>query len=252
MSKWKRALVFALCLLPVAIVGGIFVGLYQMDIYPEEIFAEAIAQVGSVEAMLLIVALQTAGYALFCGLFGYLLADAVGLWKPLRWEPRSFLITLAVSLVGGVLFSLDHWTFGSVIEGVQEGNLQALSVNGVIASVLYGGVMEEVMLRLFFLSLLAFVLWKVFFRKYPRERIPTCVFIIANVIAAILFAAAHLPATAVSFGELTPLLLFRCFLFNGGFGLVFGWLYRKYGIAYAMMGHALFHVVCKTVLLIFA
>ena len=44
MSKWKRALVFALCLLPVAIVGGIFVGLYQMDIYPEEIFAEDLAK----------------------------------------------------------------------------------------------------------------------------------------------------------------------------------------------------------------
>jgi membrane protease YdiL (CAAX protease family) len=71
-------------------------------------------------------------------------------------------------------------------------------------------------------------------------------------IAAILFAAGHLPATAVTFGALTPLLLFRCFLLNGGFGLVFGWLYRKYGIAYAMMGHALFHVVCKIVLLIFA
>ena len=46
-------------------------------------------------------------------------------------------------------------------------------------------------------------------------------------------------------------LLFRCFLLNGGFGLIFGRLYRKYGIIYAMMAHALFHVVCKSVWMAF-
>jgi hypothetical protein len=122
----------------------------------------------------------------------------------------------------------------------------------VIASVLYGGVIEEVMLRLFFLSLLAFILWKVFFKGASREAIPTRVFVIANVLAALLFAAAHLPSTLMTFGELTPLILFRCFLLNGGFGLIFGWLYRKHGIVYAMLGHALFHIVCKGILFIFA
>ena len=121
----------------------------------------------------------------------------------------------------------------------------------MLAFVLYGGVIEEVMLRLFFMSLIAFVVWKLFFRKYDKENIPTRVFVIANVIAAMLFAAGHLPATLSTFGELTPLLLFRCFLLNGGFGLVFGWIYRKHGIVYAMMGHALFHVVSKLIWFIF-
>jgi membrane protease YdiL (CAAX protease family) len=108
------------------------------------------------------------------------------------------------------------------------------------------------MLRLFFLSLLALILWKVFFKSYTKENIPTRVFVIANVLAALLFAAAHLPSTLMTFGELTPLILFRCFLLNGGFGLIFGWLYRKHGIVYAMLGHALFHIVCKGILFIFA
>jgi len=107
------------------------------------------------------------------------------------------------------------------------------------------------MLRLFFMSLLAFAVWKLFFKKYDREHIPTSVFVIANVVAAILFAAGHLPATVGISGELTPLLLLRCFLLNGGFGLVFGWLYRKYGIAYAMAGHALFHIVSKLIWILF-
>ena len=50
---------------------------------------------------------------------------------------------------------------------------------------------------------------------------------------------------------LTPLLLFRCFLFNGGFGLLFGYLYRKHGILYAMICHALLHVVSRVIWMIF-
>jgi membrane protease YdiL (CAAX protease family) len=48
----------------------------------------------------------------------------------------------------------------------------------------------------------------------------------ANIISALLFAAGHLPGTA-AMTTLTPLLLFRCFLFNGGLGLGFGYLYRS-------------------------
>ncbi len=72
-----------------------------------------------------------------------------------------------------------------------------------------------------------------------------------NRTAAFFFALGHLPSTLVTFGELTPILLIRCFLFNGGFGLFLGWLYRKYGILYAMMGHFLLHLVSKILLLLF-
>ena len=227
MAKFKKPLLFALCLLPIAIVAGIFVGLYQLDIYSDEIIAEVVAQLGSTDLLVVISAVQTVGYALFCGYFGCILADKIGLWKPIKFEKKNLVITLAISLVGGIVFSLDHWTFGNIIDGIQEATKVGLTTNSVIASILYGGIIEEVMLRLFFMSLIAFVVWKLFFKKYDKENIPTGVFVIANVVAAILFAAGHLPATISTFGELTPLILFRCFLFNGGFGLVFGWLYRK-------------------------
>lgn len=251
MVKFKKPLLFALCLLPIAIVAGVFVGFYQLDTLADEVIAEVTAELGSTDLLIVIFAVQTAGYALFCGFFGYILADKIGLWKPIRFEKRGLLITLAVSLVGGIIFSLDHWTFGNLIDGIQEANEASLTVSGVIASVLYGGVIEEVLMRLFFLSLIAFILWKLFFRKHDRENVPTSVFVIANVVSALLFAAGHLPAIVSIFGTLTPLLLFRCFLLNGGFGLVFGWLYRKYGIVYAMTGHALFHIVSKLIWIIF-
>ncbi len=45
--------------------------------------------------------------------------------------------------------------------------------------------------------------------------------------------------------------VWSCFLLNGGFGLLFGRLYRRYGIQYAMLSHALLHIVSKTVWTLF-
>ena len=149
----------------------------------------------------------------------------------------------------GVLPSIAHTK--ATYSDVKAANEAGLTVSGVIASVLYGGVIEEVMLRLFFLSLIALILWKGFCRNYDRDHIPTWIFSCANIISAILFAAGHLPATVSVFGGLTPLLLVRCFLMNGGYGLLFGWLYRKYGIVYAMLSHALFHIISKLIWFVF-
>ena len=247
MRKFKKPLLFALCLLPVAIVAGIFVGFYQLDTLSDEMIAEIVTQVGSTDVLIVVGAVQTVGYALFCGFFGFLLAEKVGLWKPIKLEKKRLAVTFAVSVIGGIVFSLDHWVFGSMIDGIREANAAGLTVSGVLASVLYGGIIEEVMMRLFFMSLIVWLLWKVFCRKCAREDIPAWVFVGANVIAAVLFAAEHLPATVAIFGALTPLLLLRCFLLNGGFGLIFGRMYRKYGIVYAMISHVLFHIVSKLI-----
>ena len=51
--------------------------------------------------------------------------------------------------------------------------------------------------------------------------------------------------------RLTPMIIFRCFLLNGGFGLLFGWLYRKYGLRYAMIAHGGCHVVSKLIWILF-
>lgn len=251
MFKYKNPLLFALCLLPIAIIAGIFIGYYQLDTYSEEIIAQIVTELGSTDILIVIAAVQTVSYAVFCGFFCYIFAEKIGLWKPIHVEKRSFIFTLVISVIGGAVFSLDHWVFGSMIDGIQAANIASLTVSGVIASVLYGGIIEEVMLRLFFMSLIAFIVWKLFFKKHNKENIPTSVFVVANSVAAFLFAVGHVPATISIFGTLTPLLLFRCFLLNGGFGLVFGYLYRKHGIIYAMMGHSLFHIVSKLIWLIF-
>lgn len=251
LEKYRAALLFTLALLPIAAAAGYLVLRYQLDLYDPAALEMMAAQVGGVDALVAIGTAQTVLYAAVCGLFGYLLAQKLGLMRPLRLERTPLLRTLAVSLPLGVLFSLDYWTFGAWLPGdaVQSSLTAGLTAWGWTSSILYGGVIEEVMMRLFLMSLLALFGWKLFFRRH--ERVPEGVLIAANVLAALLFAAGHLPATVGIFGALTPLVLVRCFLLNGGFGLVFGRLYRKYGIQYAILSHALLHLVSKLVWTLF-
>lgn len=252
LAKYRAPLRFTLALLPVAAAAGYLVIRYQLDLYDEAALAAMLAQLGSAEVLLAVGVVQAVAYAAVCGFFGYVLAGKLGLMRPLRWERRPLLRTLAVSIPLGLLFSLDYWTFGAWLPGtaVQTSAAAGLTVWGWTSAILYGGVMEELFMRLFLMSLLAFLGWKLFCRR--RETAPDGVIIAANLLAALLFAAGHLPATAGVFGTLTPLILARCFLLNGGFGLVFGRLYRRYGIQYAMLSHALLHIVSKLIWTFFA
>lgn len=249
LHKFKAPLLFAMAMIPFAAVGGYFTLTYQLDLLDSVVLETAIAQVGSMEMVMLITVIQTISYALFCGFFGYILAQKTGLMKPIRFAAPALVRTLLISIAGGMVFSLDYWTFGAWIPGIREAVMTGVTLDALIASILYGGVIEEVMLRLFMMSLIAWIVWKMFFRKY--ESAPTSVIITANVIAALLFAAGHLPATVMTFGSLTAPILLRCFLLNGGFGLLFGWLYRRDGIQYAMVSHMIFHIVSKLIWFLF-
>ncbi|WP_044976627.1 CPBP family intramembrane metalloprotease [Ruminococcus sp. HUN007] len=54
---------------------------------------------------------------------------------------------------------------------------------------------------------------------------------------ALVFTLCLLPVAAV--GSWFTAQMTRCFLMNGAFGIVFGRLYHKYGIQYAMIAHML-------------
>ena len=241
---WKTLLFFALA----GLVGGFFVGLYQLDSYPEEIRQEIAAQGLNPVLLGIITAVQAAGYGLILGAVGILLGKKTGLWKDERkLEKKPLILTALVAILSGMLLILsDLLFFGNYSDAIRESYAVKPTVTYILAAVVYGGVIEEVMLRLFFMSLLAFLLQKLF-RKGSGT---TSVLIAANLIAALLFAAAHLPATAMLM-DLTPMILFRCFLLNGGLGLAFGWLYRKFGLRYAMLAHAGCHAVSKLIWILF-
>jgi hypothetical protein len=253
-SYWKTLLFFAI----VGIIGGFFTGIYVLDGYPPELQKQLLDELtaaglaGDSPDIIIgvITAMQAAGYGIVLGAIGILLGKKIGLWKDEKKITQKPLIaSVVIAVLGGMVLILsDLLFFGNHSQIIMDSYLVKPTIPYLIASVLYGGVIEEVMLRLFWLSLVAFVLWKVFDRK--NERPATAILITANMIAALLFAAAHLPATATMFG-LSPMIVLRCFLLNGGMGLAFGWLYRKYGLRYSMIAHGGCHIVSKIIWILF-
>ena len=245
-SHLKTLLFFAVA----GLVGGFCTGLYVLDSYPPEIQQEALAQGLTPTIMALVTAIQAAGYGIVLGIIGILLGKKIGLWKDeTHFAKKPLLVTLAIALIGGLALILpDLLFFGKYNEAIMNSYAAKPTVVYIVGAILYGGVIEEVMLRLFFMTVIAFVLWKLFARK---EEKPTLTILVAsNIIAALLFAAGHLPATFMMIGS-SPLILLRCFLLNGGFGLLFGYLYRKHGLRYSMLAHAGCHIVSKLIWILF-
>ena len=234
-----------LFLIAVGIVGGIFTGFYALEITDPAILEEALLQVGGEAVYILISTIQVISYALIFGILGKFIAGKAGLLREVKFDKKTTVKIALIGLVGGALVMvLDTFIFTSGADGeaTRESIELSLSVSSIIASFTYGGIIEEIMMRLFLMSLIALLLWKIFSKK--SETIPTWTLVLANVLTAMLFAASHLPATAISMG-LTPMIVLRCFLFNGGMGLIFGSAYRKYGIHYAMLSHIFAHVGMK-------
>jgi hypothetical protein len=117
--------------------------------------------------------------------------------------------------------------------------LSSTSASGGLAlavGVWYGGLAEEVMLRWGSMSLVAWGL-----SSLPGWRRKHFAIAMAAVVAAGLFAAAHLPALAAHV-ELTPLVVARTLLLNGVAGLVYGWLFWRHHLEAAMASHSATHL----------
>jgi len=234
----------------IGLIGGYFVGLYAMDSYPAEIQQEILAQGIDRQMLGVVSAAQSVGYGLVLGALGIWLAQKIGLWKgETHMERKPFVSALVVGAVGGLVMILsDLLVFSRYSQVIADSYLVKPTAVFILASVTYGAVIEEVMLRLFMMSLIAYVLHKLFGKR--KREIAAWILVLANVLSALLFAAGHLPATAAMMG-LTPMILIRCFLLNGGIGLLLGRLYRKYGLRYAMIAHGGCHVVSKLIWILF-
>ena len=103
---------------------------------------------------------------------------------------------------------------------------------GALASI-YGGINEEVLLRLFLFTLIFFLFNKLL-KFDSRHR--TYYLWATNVVVALVFGLGHLPA-AFKIMQPTSSEITRILLLNGIPGLVFGWLYWSRGLWAAMAAH---------------
>lgn len=109
----------------------------------------------------------------------------------------------------------------------------------LLLGLLYGGVVEEVLLRWGTMSLIALGLWRLLAREAARP--PRWCVAVAVGLAAVLFAASHLPALAA--GSIAPGAgaVLRTLLLNVIAGVAFGVLYARRDLVAAMVAHASTH-----------
>jgi membrane protease YdiL (CAAX protease family) len=198
--------------------------------------------------------------AIFIGLN---LAKKVGLGLPIiegyleGREAKSYLksilgISIGLGILAGALIIGLDYLFSLV--GITANVAQAVSITppvwqGFLAS-FYGGINEEILLRLFLMTLIVWIFFKI---KKTEEGKPTNFGIwLAIIIAAVIFGAGHLPAV-LAITAPTPQLIARIIILNAIGGIIFGWLYWKKGLESAMIAHfsadIILHVVLPAVVL---
>jgi hypothetical protein len=245
-DNWK----FLLFVLLGGLIGGYFLGLYSYDSLSPEMLKQLEEQNGTKELLGISSMIQ---YGILFGVVlaavGIVFSKKVNLWKKFKFDKKAVIVTIIITIIAAlVLFPGDKLIFGPLNEWVNNSYNAEPTIAKIIAGFLVGGIIEEVMLRLFMMSLLSLIIKLIFCRK--KKEIPVFVYVIANVISACLFALGHIPST-MTMTTLTPILIIRCMLLNGGFGLCFGYLYRKYGLGYAMISHGFTHLIADILMLIF-
>jgi hypothetical protein len=206
-----------------------------------ELLAISVAQT----AVLLAIAVVVGQWAAWKLGLGTPLIAALLTCRPAQEKTLStLLIAFALGIVTALaLMLLDRWVFAPIpsvaelIHNAESGSAKPSAWQGFLAS-FYGAFDEEILMRFGVLSLLALA-----FRALARMRganrelaLPTSAFWAANIVAAVLFGLGHLPATA-ALAPLSAALVLRAVVLNGTSGLVFGELYRRYGLEWAMTSH---------------
>ncbi len=176
---------------------------------------------------------------------GLFFAQRTGLGAPIleRWlkseavgsQVRSIIVpAISLGVLGGIAtVALDRLVFAQLLPGFSTVITQLSGWQALLAS-LYGGILEELMLRLLVVSALVWLFSRV---SHSPVGTPTQgAFWVAIVAAAVLFGLGHLPATSLTVA-ITPLVVLREIILNGIPGVVFGALYWKRGLEAAMLCH---------------
>jgi membrane protease YdiL (CAAX protease family) len=195
---------------------------------------------------LILAVLQQAITMAVTGALGLLIAPRIGLGLPLfeaAAEGQLVLpilldilpLALLVGLIGGALILLaDQYFFLPRLPKSFSETNSAINMARRLLIPFAGGIVEEIILRLFAFSLIAWLLGLIW--STPDGLPATGAFWAAAVISALLFAVLHLPATA-AITPLTPLVVVRAILLNGILGVAFGYLFWQHGLEAAMAAH---------------
>ena len=231
--NWKLFFI----LLTACVISSLLVVPYSLALSPVQV---------EITPFLIVVSTVTNNLILFAiaCFVGLLLSKRIGMGAPILEGAlegknqgdalRAILLPSIVwGAVSGVLIVLLSIPFQSLSVEMLQAEVDIAPWKALLAS-FYGGIGEEVLLRLFVVSVLV---WITFIIKKNKDGQPTKIGIwVSIVLAAMLFGLGHLPATA-ALTPLTFVVVLRAIVLNGAAGVIFGWLYWRKGLESAMIAH---------------
>lgn len=231
-----------LVLLGLSLVGAVAILPYSFSLAGDRIAQSRFSQP---TLALLSVVQSVVLMALAIGL-GLLAARRVGLGAPyieaaLAGAPLSepilellaFALGLAV-LSFGLIALLERFVFAPYVPQALRNSDANMPVWKRLLASFYGGLDEEILMRLFLVSVLVWLLGR--FWQSDSGLPANGAYWSAIILSTLLFGLGHLPATK-AITPLTPMLILRAVMLNGVAGIAFGWLYWRYGLEAAMLSH---------------
>jgi hypothetical protein len=174
---------------------------------------------------------------------GYLAGEQVGTKFRSHILPSVLLAFFATMIVT----VLDRLFFLPGMPGFSSAISQISGWKGILAS-FYGGITEEILTRLFFVTLLAWIVSR--FNHTDHGKPSAAAMWIAILTSAVVFGLGHLPITLAS-TPFSMIVLARAVLLNGIYGTLFGYLYWKRGLEASVLSHftsdLLIHVILPAI-----
>jgi membrane protease YdiL (CAAX protease family) len=250
----KKDMKIALILACIGLIAGASVVPYQLEVFKAtniQQYEAIMAQFPSIGAFMAVAGLQIAIMSFLLGLIGIMLARKVNLKldlfdfvagkeKNLKVSKHGLIQALSVGFaVAFIIIGSDKFVFQHLLPKVTE-LTPSTSLKALIGGVLYGGVVEEVLLRLFLMSLTVWLLNKIASRN--KANIPSWIFVASILFTSLIFAVGHLPFATSIYGELSAVMLVRIILLNSIGGIGFGYLYWKQGLEYSIVAHMFAHI----------
>ncbi|WP_456277030.1 CPBP family glutamic-type intramembrane protease [Bacillus sp. AK128] len=232
MSIFKKSLIFAL----LGFIAGVSLIPVQSEMF-ESILTEQGVKPPSLPLLIILTGGQIALISFISSFIGLVVSKKVNLQLGFHFSKLWILLAVGGGMGGmGIILLMDLYVFLPQIPEI--GNTDVTWWKGLLNGVLYGGIFEEVLLRLFLMSLIIWILIKI----TKRKNIPTGYYIVGIILSSVIFTAAHLPANALLVGELTPIVVVRVLVMNGLLGMFYGYLYWKQGLIYGMISHMSSHI----------
>lgn len=154
--------------------------------------------------------------------------------KPPALSKRAINFALTSGILGGFVILALAFVFQPFMPQTPQSATLNIALWKRVLACFYGSIVEELLLRLFLMTLIAWVFWKIGLKdgKQPSH----LAFWLAIAFSALLFGVAHLP-TAAALWSLTPIIITRTLVLNSLLGIAFGFLYWQWGLEYAMLSH---------------